>query len=309
MKKISVVMATYNGEKFIDKQLNSIINQSLKPTEIIIIDDFSEDRTKEILEKYKNLNSTIKIVYNNNNEGHFNTFLKGIFMSEGDYIFLSDQDDIWKLEKIEKMVKILEKNEEIVLLRSNSVLINDEDTLITKLRNKKRLKEINRKKNWSFWGSGYEMAFVSSIRDFLKKIDISLLKEFEYHDVMLGMLSPILGKTFFLEEELNFHRLHNKNVTRRITTKSLKANKIKKIELLEKHKKRYKNLLKIAKNNEIKNKKNIESDINDMLHFTCLRENLVKNINILTFFSLLFSLKNYYRKKDFLSDIVYSFKR
>ena len=309
MKTISVVMGTYNGEKFIDKQLNSIINQSLKPKEIIIIDDFSTDKTRMILEKYQKLDSSIKIVHNNQNEGHFSTFLKGILMSEGDYIFLSDQDDIWDLKKIEKMVDILEKNEEIVLLRSNSIFIDEKDQIIKKPKNKKKLKEISRKKNWAFWGSGYEMVFLSTIRVLLKKIDINLLKKFEYHDVMIGMLAPMIGDVFFSEEELNYHRLHSSNVTRKITSKSLNYKKINKLNLLEKHKERYKSLLEILKIIKIKNQKEIEKDIEEMLNFTFSRENFIKKRNIGAFISLLFSIKNYYRKRDFLSDFIYSFKR
>ena len=97
---ISVAMTTYNGEQYIKEQLTSIIHQSRQVNEIIICDDCSKDHTPEIIQsfqnQYKDIN--IKLYINEKNVGYRDNFKKAISLCSGDYIFISDQDDIWKKE-------------------------------------------------------------------------------------------------------------------------------------------------------------------------------------------------------------------
>ena len=90
---ISVCIATYNGEKYIKEQLLSILPQLGKKDEVIISDDHSTDNTLDIV---KGLNDNrIKIVMNNREKGYTSNFENALSYAIGDYIFLSDQDDIW----------------------------------------------------------------------------------------------------------------------------------------------------------------------------------------------------------------------
>lgn len=102
---ISVVMATYNGEKYISDQLNSIAGQSIRPDELIITDDGSTDNTLLLVQKFARSNPCIKVrVVEGPRKGVSNNFLHGLSFASGDYVFLSDQDDIWLPSKIEKSI-------------------------------------------------------------------------------------------------------------------------------------------------------------------------------------------------------------
>ncbi|MEQ1109498.1 glycosyltransferase family 2 protein [Acinetobacter seifertii] len=102
---ISVCLATYNGEKYIVEQLNSILPQLSSTDEVIISDDHSTDETLLLI---KSLNDPrIKIITNELGKGYTKNFENAINHSSGDYIFLSDQDDVWVENKVELMMKYL----------------------------------------------------------------------------------------------------------------------------------------------------------------------------------------------------------
>ena len=124
--KISVALCTYNGEKFIEKQLESIINQTIKVDEIIICDDCSNDNTISIVTKYIEKNpSLFKLYINETNLKSNANFEKAIQLTTGDYIFLSDQDDIWKNDKVEKILTVFDANKEAEGVFSNADFIDE----------------------------------------------------------------------------------------------------------------------------------------------------------------------------------------
>lgn len=108
---LSVAIATYNGEVYIKKQIESILAQTLKPDEIIICDDCSSDKTFEILTEICNIEPTIKLYKNNLQLGVIKNFEKAISLCSGIYIALSDQDDIWEPLKLEKQLSEINKYE------------------------------------------------------------------------------------------------------------------------------------------------------------------------------------------------------
>ncbi|MFR5148684.1 MAG: glycosyltransferase [Ruminococcus sp.] len=116
--KTSVVMSTYNGKRYIRAQLDSIRNQTRKPDEVLIFDDGSSDDTYEIVSDYiasfelKNW----KLKKNPQNYGWRKSFIHAISCATGNLIFTADQDDIWCLDKVEKMSAICEKNDRILVL-------------------------------------------------------------------------------------------------------------------------------------------------------------------------------------------------
>ena len=95
-KMISIAMATYNGEKYLREQLDSILKQTYSDFELIICDDCSKDATWEILEKYAQNDQRIRIYKNKQNLGFKRNFEKAISLCKGKFIALSDQDDIWE---------------------------------------------------------------------------------------------------------------------------------------------------------------------------------------------------------------------
>lgn len=123
---ISVALCTYNGERFIKEQLNSIINQFLPVNEIIICDDGSTDNTIKIIEDLVNNNPQIKFHINKNqkNLGVINNFAKAISLCSGDIIFLSDQDDIWMKEKTSTIIDYFNNHKNINCLFTNALIID-----------------------------------------------------------------------------------------------------------------------------------------------------------------------------------------
>ncbi len=123
MKK-SIIIATYNGARFIEEQLDSIIAQSIQPEEVVITDDGSSDDTREIVQKYidsHGLKDSWSLHLNEKNKGYAKNFLDGAMITAGDIVFFCDQDDIWEKNRLKKMADIMEKNPQINLLCSNLV--------------------------------------------------------------------------------------------------------------------------------------------------------------------------------------------
>lgn len=237
--KISVALCTFNGEKYISEQLDSILNQSVKVDEIIVCDDMSTDETYQILEKYKNDNPSIfKIFQNETNLKSVKNFEKAINLCSGNVIFLSDQDDIWTIEKVEKCVAIFNSKKDIEAIFTNAYLIN----------------QLNKKFNFSLFDSIYfNPKIVNKISLFeylVKKKNVVTgatfcfkknstneiftfpeLKNF-HHDYYLALHFASQNKLYCLNENLTNYRLHD---NQQVGTKN-KTNKFKrfKTKLLDK---------------------------------------------------------------------------
>lgn len=129
----SVVLATYNGEKFIVEQLESIRNQTVKVDEVLISDDGSTDGTIALIEDYilnHNLTEKWYITKNIKNKGYARNFFDTAISASNDLIFFCDQDDIWEFDKVERMINILKENKDVNLLASDLKLFySGEDTL------------------------------------------------------------------------------------------------------------------------------------------------------------------------------------
>ena len=123
MKKVSIIIPVHNSSKYLNECLDSVINQTYQNLEIIIIDDKSTDNTLEIINTYKD--KRIKLLKLSRNKGVSYTRNKGIKASTGTYITFLDSDDYWVLDKIEKQVKFIEKNNYSFIYSSYSYLKNN----------------------------------------------------------------------------------------------------------------------------------------------------------------------------------------
>jgi glycosyltransferase involved in cell wall biosynthesis len=130
--KISVALCTFNGEKYIQKQLDSILNQSVLPDEIVICDDCSIDATFQLITNFaKSSTVDVKIFKNAQTLGFVKNFEKAISLCTGDIIFLSDQDDVWMPNKVEKVCSFFEENSYMNVVFTNAQLIDDNDMSFT----------------------------------------------------------------------------------------------------------------------------------------------------------------------------------
>ena len=125
--KVSLVMAVYNGEKYLIEQLDSIRKQTYLIDEVILIDDVSTDNSYELIHQYIDGYKLInwKLIKNENNLGYRKNFKKGLEIVDGDIIFLSDQDDRWHLNKIEVMVEKMSQSNILSLASSFNFMDQD----------------------------------------------------------------------------------------------------------------------------------------------------------------------------------------
>ena len=119
--KISVCIATYNGEKYIRDQLESILSQLDFCDEIVVSDDHSSDKTIAIIKSFND--DRIRVIYNSGQKGYTSNFENALKHAKGEYIFLSDQDDIWLKGKVDKCMEYLQDYDFVV---SDAVIVNQD---------------------------------------------------------------------------------------------------------------------------------------------------------------------------------------
>jgi glycosyltransferase involved in cell wall biosynthesis len=123
---ISIALCTYNGERFLWEQLESLAGQTKRPDELIVIDDGSTDGTLSLLEKFaQTAPFKVLISVNTTTLGVTKNFEKALTQCEGDFLFLCDQDDIWDVDKIAQMVSFLEQNPSVNVVFSDAFLVNE----------------------------------------------------------------------------------------------------------------------------------------------------------------------------------------
>ncbi len=124
--KISIALCTYNGEFFLEEQLNSFLAQTRLPDELIICDDLSTDSTLQIIEKFSNQAPfQVRSFVHPENIGSTRNFEQAISHCQGDFIFLADQDDYWLPEKIEMTMQEFEKNKAVGMVFTDAELVNE----------------------------------------------------------------------------------------------------------------------------------------------------------------------------------------
>lgn len=217
MIKISVAIATYNGEKYIKEQIESILNQTIPVDEIIISDDGSSDSTLAILEDYAR--SSIIVLTDNERHGFCGNFEHAINHCTGDYIFLADQDDIWMPDKVERTIAVFIQNSSATCVFSNGVLINESKKEIEGRFNEIDVFDFSKGTNKVDRDSFLEtcvsqplaLGMVMCIKRSLLEIAIPFPEMFGFHDQWLLFCSIGLDSCYYLNEKLVFRRLHGEN--------------------------------------------------------------------------------------------------
>ena len=130
--RTSVIIASYNGEQYIKRQLESIAMQTITPSEIIVSDDGSTDNTVAVVNKFaeehSNQNIDIRLIINKGEHGVTSNFENAVRHTTGDLIFFSDQDDVWKNDKIEKMLSVIQTFGVSVAFHNAYILLTDSNT-------------------------------------------------------------------------------------------------------------------------------------------------------------------------------------
>jgi glycosyltransferase involved in cell wall biosynthesis len=215
---VAVVVATYNGATYLRAQLESIVQQTYKPSQIIIVDDASLDDTLQVANNFAAHHPEVMVVQNETRLGYIKNFEKGMLLANANYIALSDQDDIWMPHKIEVLIHAIGDQ---MLAYSDSELIDADGQLL-----KQKMSSIKNQLAYhtpimyaiGAWAPGHAMLFKKELVD--KAAPFPTLVT---HDFWLGFVATCYSKVVYVNEPLVHYRQHTQNAIGADTTKNKSA--------------------------------------------------------------------------------------
>ena len=202
---ISIVMATYNGEKYLREQVDSLLAQSYPSLEFVFVDDASADASLAILQEYALRDSRIRFISTPVNQGLLATFEIGIRAAKGEMIALADQDDVWMPEKISLLADAIGSHS---LIYADSALTNAAGTVTGKFSDRNHLCDYPTALHYVFGtkAMGHAMLFKREI------IDFSLpFPDYVGHDYILGFAAAALNGVAYFPTTLVNYRQHSSN--------------------------------------------------------------------------------------------------
>lgn len=209
---VSIAMCTYNGAMYLQQQMDSLLLQTYPHIEIIAVDDASSDSTKHILEENANKDKRIRPYINEKNIGYNKNFEKAIGLCSGQYIAISDQDDIWEADKIETMMKLWPGNSSFVYSLSGTFFNND-------LENRRPPPRVV----YTDIDDVYKLVFNSPVHGhacmFRKELAAACMPfpdDLIYYDWWLSMHAAATGTVGYIPKILSWHRIHEKNSSKTI---------------------------------------------------------------------------------------------
>jgi len=218
--KISVAMCTYNGEQYLREQLATIETQTLFPCELVICDDCSTDNTVDILERFGSQSSIpVRLYKNEHNLGVIRNFSKAIELCTGDYVALSDQDDFWEINRLEKTYKAISGEEEklgrdVPLLAYSDLKVIDEEgkLILPSLMRAHSIRHIEKKPTNRLLVQNFVTGSTCLINRSLVELSTPIPDKVMMHDWWLALIASIMGKILFIPESLVQYRQHHANV-------------------------------------------------------------------------------------------------
>jgi glycosyltransferase involved in cell wall biosynthesis len=226
MTTVSIAMCTFNGEAFLNQQLNSLAFQTHKPDEIIICDDASIDKSVAIAQAFaKDSGLNVRIHRNPHNLGYVKNFEQAIGHCTQDLIFLCDQDDIWHPEKIKQILDVFDAEPEAGLVLHDFCWIDDFnqpypgpiDTYGPHQLSASQLPDEIRKHSISVFMQPYPRAWCGCMMAYRRSFNKLVLPIFPgkgHDDWILKLLAPIT-ETRFIANPLVSYRMHQQNTNRR----------------------------------------------------------------------------------------------
>ncbi len=215
---VAVVVATYNGATYLPAQLESIVQQTHKPSQIIIIDDASVDDTIAIAHAFAVHHPEVMVVQNEIRLGYIKNFEKGMLLANASYVALSDQDDIWVPHKIEVLIHAIGDQ---MLAYSDSELIDANGQLLNqKMSSIKNQLAYHTPVMYTIgaWAPGHAMLFKKELVD--KAVPFPTLVT---HDFWLGFVATCYSNVVYVNEPLVHYRQHAQNAIGADTKKNKTA--------------------------------------------------------------------------------------
>jgi glycosyltransferase involved in cell wall biosynthesis len=205
---VSVALCTYNGEKYVGQQLESIVQQTVCPDEVMVCDDGSTDATISLVEDFARQYPSIQLVRNETNLGFTRNFEQAIRLASQDLIFLSDQDDVWLPDRIRAMRQIFAADPKVGMVYANFQLTDE--ALQPIVSNRKPQPQLLASPRLPaqvvrHWGgiSGCTIAFRSTLKPFLLPIPDAWT-----HDGWITLMSYVFSEVQRIEDVLMYYRIH-----------------------------------------------------------------------------------------------------
>lgn len=204
--RVSVALAAYRGEKYIEAQLNSILRQLGENDEVIVSDDFPGE-TGKIVERISESDSRVRCI-KGEGKGVISNFENALKACSGDVIFLSDQDDVWLPGKVEACLEEIENGASLVL---HNTKLTDGELSVTE----ESFFKVNGSKP-GFLNNCIHNSYMGCCMAFTREIlnlSLPFPENIPMHDQWIGLLAEKYGKVSFIEEPFLLHRCHGENVT------------------------------------------------------------------------------------------------
>lgn len=218
--KISIALATYNGEKYLSDQLNSFLYQTRLPDELVISDDGSSDKTLNILEEFQERAPFPVLIFRNMSErGYANNFSSALSRCSGDLVFLSDQDDVWFSDKIDYVEKLAESNPESMLFMNDAQIA---DATLNPLPFTK-LGQINA---LGLDVDVFVMGCCCAVRRNLLNVCMPIPVGYRSHDDWIVFFAQGLKVKLTSNKVLQYYRRHGKNESKSIANSTSPLNRL-----------------------------------------------------------------------------------
>lgn len=211
---VSVCMASHNGERFIARQLESILAELALEDELIVVDDHSSDNTVALIRAQQD--ARIRLHKNTHRLGHVASFAKAISLAKGDIIALADQDDIWPENRL-TCIKSALHEPNCLVVAGNFLEIDDHEQTLSRPHKRILNASDSHRNSANIWGIlqgtrpyfGCAMAFKSALKAQILPIPFYV----ESHDLWIAMAGNIDGGITHLETNILLKRLHTHNVS------------------------------------------------------------------------------------------------
>ncbi len=216
MPKVSVIIPTYNREEYICETIQSVLSQTFKDFEIIVIDDGSTDNTKKKLEAF---GSKIKLIEQKNSERAI-ARNNGVQNSSGEYIAFIDSDDLWINTKLEKQVEVLDNLKDIILTYSQCLRVDSQSNQ----------RKTAKRQLQGYSGTIFEdllfRNFIVSPTPLIRRTSFEQTSGFQtkyipYEDWEFWLRLSLLGEFYFLSEPLAYYRIHPQQSVQRTSAEKI----------------------------------------------------------------------------------------
>lgn len=234
-EKIDILLATYNGEKYLKEQIESILNQTYKNIHLIIADDKSKDGTREILKEYEK-DERITVYLQKQNLGYVRNFEFLLKKVESNYYMLSDQDDVWLPEKVEKSMETLKKQNADLVFGDLEVVDENLKTIYPSFGDfmllNRKIKKCIKSYEVNYLYNCVTGCTILSKKEYIKNIlPIPYNSKYVPHDYWMALMVALKGKLAYMPEKYIKYRQHGNNQigTDRISHKFKKLDQVREL--------------------------------------------------------------------------------